>query len=100
MTRHLKESGMSNREITKEFGISRNTVSKMLRKTGIRAKRKGNMRSKLDPYEEQIKVFIDEYVYRTLEKFLMAKEFQPANRCVPIHKSPKATSHCPLGRGC
>lgn len=61
MTRHLKESGMSNREITKEFGISRNTVSKMLRKTKIQDKMNRKRRSKLDPYREQIKIFIDEY---------------------------------------
>ncbi len=33
--RDLKESGMSNREIAKGLGISRNTISKLLRKTRI-----------------------------------------------------------------
>ena len=61
MIRNLKESGMSNREIAKELGISRNTVSKLLRKTKISDKKKRNRGSKLDPYREQIKIFIDEY---------------------------------------
>ena len=59
--RDLKERGMSNREIAKELSISRNTVSKMLRKTKIQDKMNRKRRSKLDPYREQIKVFIDKY---------------------------------------
>ncbi|MCL5791123.1 MAG: IS21 family transposase [Candidatus Thermoplasmatota archaeon] len=61
MIRDLKERGMSNREIAKELSISRNTVSKMLRKTKIQDKMNRKRRSKLDPYREQIKVFIDKY---------------------------------------
>ncbi|MCL4344738.1 MAG: helix-turn-helix domain-containing protein [Candidatus Thermoplasmatota archaeon] len=45
MIRDLKERGMSNREIAKELSISRNTVSKLLRKTKIQDKRKRNRRS-------------------------------------------------------
>ena len=35
MIRNLKEMGMSNRDIAKELGISRNTVSKMLKRTRL-----------------------------------------------------------------
>ena len=46
MIRNLKEGGMSNRDIARELGISRNTVSRMLKKTRIqdrKRKRKGSM---------------------------------------------------------
>jgi IS30 family transposase len=33
MIRNLKEMGMSNRDIAREIGISRNKVSRMLKKT-------------------------------------------------------------------
>ena len=33
MIRNMKEKGMSNREIARDLGISRNTVSKLLRTT-------------------------------------------------------------------
>ena len=61
MIRNLKDQGMSNREIAKELGLSRNTVSRMLRKTRIQDKKKRKRGSKLDPYRERIKVFIDEH---------------------------------------
>ena len=35
MIGNMKEMGMSNRDIAKELGVSRNTVSKMLKKTRI-----------------------------------------------------------------
>ena len=41
MIRNLKETGMSSREIAGDLGISRNTVSRMLKKQGYRKKRKG-----------------------------------------------------------
>ena len=40
MIRNLKEMGMSIRVIAKELGVSRNTVSKMLKKTRIQDKKK------------------------------------------------------------
>ena len=49
MIRNLKDQGMSNREIAKEFDLSRNTVSRMLRKTRIQEKKKRKRGSKLDP---------------------------------------------------
>ena len=58
MIRNMKEMGMSNRDIAKELGISRNTVSKMLKKTRIQDKKRG---SKLDPYKERIRALIDEH---------------------------------------
>ena len=41
MIRDLKDKGLSNREIASHMGISRNTVSRMLKKTRIHEKRKG-----------------------------------------------------------
>ena len=61
MIRNLKDQGMRNREIAKELGLSRNTVSRMLRKTRIQDKKKRKRGSKLDPYRERIKAFIDEH---------------------------------------
>jgi predicted transcriptional regulator len=60
MIRNLKEMGMSNREIAKELGVSRNTVSKMLKKTKMQDKKR-KRGSTLDPYRERIKAFIDEH---------------------------------------
>ena len=40
MIRNMKEMGMSNSDIAKELGISRNTVSKMLKKTRIQDKKR------------------------------------------------------------
>ena len=50
MIRNRKEMGMSNRDIAKELGISRNTVSKMLKKTKLLDKNREKRGSKLDPY--------------------------------------------------
>ena len=61
MIRNLKEMGMSNREIARQLGISRNTVSRMLRKTRIQEKKKRHRGSKLDPYKENIRSLIDEH---------------------------------------
>ena len=61
MIRNLKEMGMSNREIARDLGISRNTVSRMLRKTRIQEKKKRHRGSKLDPYRENIRSLIDEH---------------------------------------
>ena len=52
MIRNLKEMGMSNRDIAKELGISRNTVSKMFKNSRLQEKKKGNRGSKLDPYKK------------------------------------------------
>ena len=38
MIRNLKEMGMSNQDIAKEFSISGNTVSKMLKRTILQEK--------------------------------------------------------------
>ena len=59
MIRNLKDQGMSNREIAKELGLSRNTVSRMLRKTRIQDKKKRKRGSKLDPYRDTIRMLID-----------------------------------------
>ena len=61
MIRNLKEMGMSNREIARQLDISRNTVSRMLRKTRIQEKKKRHRGSKLDPYRENIRSLIDEH---------------------------------------
>jgi transposase len=61
MIRNLKEMGMSNRDIAKELGISRNTVSKMLKRTRLGGKKKRNRGSKLDPYKERIRSLIEEH---------------------------------------
>jgi transposase len=61
MIRNLKETGMSNREIARQLGVSRNTVSRMLRKTRIQEKKKRHRGSKLDPYREKIRSLIDEH---------------------------------------
>ena len=53
MIRNMKEMGMSNRDIAKELGVSRNTVSKMLKKTRIQDKKRKKRGSKLDPYGER-----------------------------------------------
>ena len=53
MKRNMKEMGMSNRDIAKELAVSRNKVSRMLKR-----KKRG---SKLDPYREKIRALIDEH---------------------------------------
>ena len=58
MIRNMKEMGMSNRDIAKELGVSRNTVSQMLKKTRIQDKKRG---TKLDPYKERIRSLIEEH---------------------------------------
>ena len=58
MMRNMKEMGMTNRDIPKELGVSRNTVSKMLKKTRIQDKKRG---TKLDPYKERIRSLIEEH---------------------------------------
>ena len=50
MIRNLKEGGMSNRDIARELGVSRNTVSRMLKRTRIQDKKRKKKGSKLDPY--------------------------------------------------
>jgi IS30 family transposase len=49
MIRNLKDRGISNREIASHMGISRNTVSRMLKRTRIHEKKKRKRGSKLDP---------------------------------------------------
>ena len=61
MIRNLKEMGMSNREIARQLGVSRNTVSRMLRKTRIQEKKKRHRGSKLDPYREKIRELINKH---------------------------------------
>ncbi len=61
MIRNLKETGMSNREIARELGVSRNTVNRMLKKTRIQEKKKRHRGSKLDPYREKIRSLIDDH---------------------------------------
>ena len=59
MIRNLKETKMSNRDIAKDLGISRNTVSRMLKKTKLQEKKKRKRGAKLDPYREKIRALID-----------------------------------------
>ena len=40
MIRNLKEMGMSHRDTAKELGVSKNTVSRILKKTRIRRERR------------------------------------------------------------
>ena len=61
MIRNMKEMGMSNRDIAKELGVSRNTVSRMLKKTRIQDRKRKKRGSKLDPYREKIRALIDEH---------------------------------------
>ena len=46
MIRDMKDRGMSNREIARDLGISRNTVSKLLRTTRLADHRKRERGSK------------------------------------------------------
>ena len=61
MIRNMKKMGMSNRDIAKELGVSRNTVSRMLKKTRIQDRKRKKRGSKLDPYREKIRALIDEH---------------------------------------
>ena len=55
MIRDMKDRRMSNREIARDLGVSRNTVSKLLRTTRLTDHRKRERGSKLDPYREKIR---------------------------------------------
>ena len=61
MIRDMKDRGMSNREIARDLGISRNTVSKLLRTTRLTDHRKRKRGSKLDPYRDRIRELIDQH---------------------------------------
>ena len=61
MIRDMKDRGMSNREIARDPGVSRNTVSKLLRTTRLTDHRKRERGSKLGPYREKIRALIDEH---------------------------------------
>ena len=61
MIRDMKDRGMSNREIAMDLGISRNTVSKLLKTTRLADHRKRKRGSKLDPYRENIRSLIDDH---------------------------------------
>lgn len=52
----LGDQGMSNREIARKLGISRNTVSKPLKSNRIIEHPPRNRGSKLDPYRGKIKL--------------------------------------------
>ena len=60
MIRNMREKGMSIKAISRELGISRNSVRKYLRSDpkGKRNRKKG---SKLDPYRDRIRALIDEH---------------------------------------
>ena len=60
--------GMSNREIARDLGISRNTVSKLLRTTRLTDHRQRKRGSKLDPYRERIRELINELFLASLDK--------------------------------
>ncbi|WP_287961153.1 hypothetical protein [Acidiplasma sp.] len=61
MIREMKDRGMINREIAGNLGISRNTVSKLLRTTRLADHRKRKRGSKLDPYRERIRALVDDH---------------------------------------
>ena len=61
MIRDMKDRGMSNREIARDLGISRNTVSKLLRTTRLTDHRKRKRGSKLDPYRDRIRELINQH---------------------------------------
>ena len=61
MIRNMNEMGMSNSDMAKELGISRITVSKMLKRTRLQEKKKRNRGSKLDPYKEKIRSLKEEH---------------------------------------
>jgi transposase len=61
MIRDMKDRGMSNREIARDLGISRNTVSKLLRTTRLTDHRKRKRGSKLDPYRDRIRELIHQH---------------------------------------
>ncbi|EQB71830.1 MAG: transposase [Thermoplasmatales archaeon A-plasma] len=61
MIRNMKDRGMSNREIARDLGISRNKVSKLLRTTRLANHRQRKRGSKLDPYRDRIRALIDEH---------------------------------------
>ncbi len=61
MIRDMKDKGMSNREIARGLGISRNTVSKLLRTTRLTDHGKRRRGSKLDPYRDRIRDLIDQH---------------------------------------
>ena len=61
MIRDMKDRGMSNREIAMDLGISRNTVSKLLKTTRLADHRKRKRGSKLDPYRDRIRELINQH---------------------------------------
>ena len=61
MIRDMKDRGISNREIAMDLGISRNTVSKLLRTTRLTDHRKRERGSKLDPYRDRIGELINKH---------------------------------------
>ena len=61
MIRNMKDGGMSNREIAKELGISRNTVRKMLNASTVNEHSHRRKTSKLDPYRDRIRDMIDKH---------------------------------------
>ena len=61
MIRDMKDRGMSKREIARDPGISRNTVSKLLRTTRLADHRKRKRGSKLDPYRDRIRELINQH---------------------------------------
>ena len=71
MIRDMKEKGTNNREIAWDLGMSRNTVSKLLRTTRLTDHRQRKKGSKLDPYRDRIRALIDEHnlsAVRTLKR--------------------------------
>ena len=56
--RELASEGLSIRQISKQSGLSRNTVRKYLRSSPVAARRAGRQ-SKLDPYKDQIEKWVE-----------------------------------------
>ena len=61
MVRDMKNRGMGNREIARDLGISRNTVSKLLSTTRLANHRIRKRGSKLDPSREKIHALSDDH---------------------------------------
>jgi transposase len=85
MIRNLKDRGISNREIASHMGISRNTVSRMLKRTRLHEKKKRKRGLKLDPYRERIRALCKRPFKFTHFRPLKSIQKGPLNIYHPLH---------------